>query len=89
MKQSVMTSTPYKIYVDVAAEFTPDGQMLPLWIRWEDGKRYMIDKVKHYEKAASRKAGGIGLRYTVMIQGQERYLFYEGNYQWFVEAKTQ
>ena len=26
-----------KIYVKVAAEFTPEGQLKPMWITWEDG----------------------------------------------------
>ena len=38
--------------------------------------------------AASRKAGGVGLRYTVMIGGKRHHLYYEDNFKWFVEAKT-
>ena len=83
-----MESTKYKIYVDVAAEFTRDGKLRPLWLTWTDGKKYLIDKVTRCERAASRKAGGCGIRYTIMVQGHERYLFYEENYQWFVEAKN-
>jgi len=37
-------------------------------------------------RAASKKVGGGGIRYTVMIRGRESYLFQEGN-KWFVEAK--
>ena len=39
-------------------------------------------------RAASRKAGGVGLRYTVMIGGKRHHLYYEDNFKWFVEAKT-
>jgi len=76
-----------KAYVDVIAEFTPDGGLKPLSIIWEDGRRYEIDKVTDKRRAASLKAGGAGLRFTCMIQGQQTYLFYEENYRWFVEAK--
>jgi hypothetical protein len=79
----------YKIYVRVAAEFTADGKMTPLWITWKDGRKYVIDRVRSCERAASRKAGGVGLRYTCMISGSEHYLFYEENYRWFVEAKME
>ena len=80
-------NNPYKIYVETGAEFSVDGQLKPLWIIWEDGRKFEIDRVLCVERAASRKAGGVGLRYTVMIGRQEHHLYYEENYRWFVEAK--
>lgn len=77
----------YKVYVDVGAEFSADGKLLPTWIRWIDGHIFEIDRIKQICRAASRKAGGTGLRYTVIISGQESQLYYEENYRWFVEAK--
>ena len=71
-----------KVYVDVDAKFTADGQLRPLCITWEDGTKYEIERIKHCERAASRKAGGVGLRYTCMIAGSEHYLYYEENYRW-------
>ena len=38
-------------------------------------------------RASSNKVGGGGIRYTVQIHGQEKYLFCEGN-KWFVEARA-
>ena len=87
MVTSKVESTKFKLYVDVIAEFTKDGKLRPLWLIWEDGRKYEIDRIKSCQRAASRKAGGVGLRYTIMVQGQERYLYYEENYHWFVEAK--
>ena len=52
------------------------------------GARFDIDRVVQVERAASRKAGGVGLRYTVMIGGKRHHLYYEDNFKWFVEAKT-
>ena len=52
------------------------------------GRRFDIDRVVQVERAASRKAGGVGLRYTVMIGGKRHHLYYEDNFKWFVEAKT-
>lgn len=46
-----------KVYVDVDAKFTADGQLRPLCITWEDGTKYEIERIKHCERAASRKAG--------------------------------
>jgi hypothetical protein len=64
-----------KIYVDVIAEFTKDGLLNPKEIIWDDGRHYKIDYVLEKQRAASRKAGGVGMRYKCMILGQERYLF--------------
>ena len=76
-----------KVYVDVDAHFTRDGQLTPTSNIWEDGRRYEIDKVTQIALRASMKAGGVGIRYTCIIRGQQSYLFYEVN-KWFVERKT-
>lgn len=75
-----------KVYVEVTAKFDVDGNITPLSVTWEDGTVYTIDKVVDKRRAASLKAGGIGMRYTCRILGQESYLFYEEP-KWFVEAK--
>lgn len=75
-----------KIYVTIDARFEPDGKLIPMALVWDDGRRYAIDRVLDTRKAASLKAGGIGVRYTVRILGKERYLWYEGP-SWFVEGK--
>jgi hypothetical protein len=46
------------------------------------GLRLIVDR----RRAASLKAGGVGIRYTCLICGGQHYLFYEENYKWFVEA---
>ena len=65
-----------KVYVDVVAEFRKDGQLVPIFFTWEDGRKYSIDRILKIERCASRKAGGVGMMYTCMIQGQESHLFY-------------
>ena len=75
-----------KVYVDVDAHFTKDGKLLPNVITWEDGRRYFIDRITDVQRCASRKAGGVGVRYTCMVEGKQSYLFYEVD-KWFVERK--
>lgn len=75
-----------KVFVTVTAKFDPDGKITPLSLVWEDGTVFPIDRVMDIRKAASLKAGGIGIRYTVIINGRQSYLFYEEP-KWFVEAK--
>ena len=74
-----------KVYVDVVAKFSRDGVLLPVEITWEDGKKYEISWVKDKRKAASTKAGGVGERYTCIVNGKEVHLFYEDNNMWFME----
>ena len=66
-----------KVYVDVDARFCKDGRLIPKAIIWEDGRRYEIDKVTQVARRASMKAGGVGTRYTCIVNGQQSYLFYE------------
>ena len=76
-----------KIYVDVNATFSKDGRLIPRSFIWTDGHMYEIQKVKDVCRAASRKAGGVGIRYTCIIDGRESHLYYEDNNMWFVEGK--
>lgn len=66
-----------KVYVEVIARFDTDGNITPLSVKWENGTVYEIDKVIDKRRAASLKAGGIGMRYTCRILNQQSYLFYE------------
>lgn len=77
-----------KAYVGVKAQFMPDGKLLPFCIIWEDGKEFEIDRIVDIRRAASLKAGGAGIRYTVMIGGHQTYLFLEED-RWFVERRGQ
>lgn len=77
-----------KKYVQVTATFTPEGKLIPKCVVWDDGRRFEIDRIERCCRAASRKAGGVGLRYDCSIRGKETVLFYEENYKWFVEAKV-
>jgi len=76
-----------KVFVKVMAEFDTDGTMLPVSFVWEDGTRYEIDRVKGKERCASRRAGGTGIMYTVVVGGKDCHLFFEFD-KWFMERKT-
>jgi hypothetical protein len=80
-----------KVYVEVNETRKVDGTIQPLFLVWEDGARYSIDKITDIRTAASLKAGGAGLRYTVKVGCRETFLFLEeggGVSRWFVERKT-
>lgn len=90
------TVKPIKVYVSVEADFGSDGVMLPRAIIWEDGTRFEVDRVLDIRPAPALKAGGQGDRYSVRINNQPTYIFFErstnltGNVigRWFVERRV-
>jgi hypothetical protein len=72
-------------YVGVMAEFMSDGRMLPREVIWDDGRKFIIEKVVSAKKAAELRSGGVGLRYDCMINGQEKRIYYDER-KWFVEC---
>lgn len=75
-----------KQMVEVIALFNSDGKIIPLEIIWIDQKRYRIDKVLSKTRVPSRTGGLLVERYCILVEGQQRYLYYqkEGE-KWFVE----
>lgn len=74
-----------KVYVDVLAEFTKDGLLIPKQITWEDGRKYEITRVVDIKRMASTKAGGVGERYLCVVNSKRVSLYYEDNNMWFME----
>jgi len=67
-----------------------DGSIHPRSFVWEDGSRYKVDKIIDIRPAASLKAGGAGLRYTVRVLGKDVFIFLEEDHgvdRWFMEAR--
>ncbi len=75
-------------YVPVTVRFDETGKMRPMEIEinGEDGhKVFKIDKILDVRRAACQSAGGVGDRYTCLIQGQETYIWFDGR--WWVALK--
>jgi len=73
-----------KVYVDVIARFSTEGELYPMEIIWEDGRKYEIDRITAIRKASSLKAGGAGIRYDCIINSRPARIFLEDD-RWFVE----
>lgn len=76
-----------KEYVSILAQIHMDGTIQPLSICLEDGRKFDIDEVKGVCRAASLKAGGCGMRYSIRIGARETNLFDEEG-RWFVEMRV-
>ncbi len=89
-----MKHTSEKVYVKVNTDFDSTGYMQPRSIIWSDGRVFKIDAVKDFRPASALKQGLNGDCYTVVIHGEERYLFFEKTNRlfaarigrWFVEC---
>ena len=82
-----MANEVKKEYVSIRAQIHADGTIQPLCVLLEDGRKYDIDEIKDKCRAASLKAGGCGIRYTIRIGARDTYLFDEDG-RWFVEKRT-
>lgn len=85
-----------KAYVNVSVNFSKDGRLLPFSITWEDGREFIINMVLDIRQAAAMKAGGLGDRHTVRVQGKDKFFFFERNAsiggnnigRWFVRRRN-
>ncbi len=85
---------PERIYVKVNSDFDSTGYIQPKSITWTDGRTFRIEAVKDYRPASVYREGADGARYTVLIRGEEKHLFFEWTdssfstrvARWYVEA---
>ena len=73
-----------KVHVEVEVKFLKEGGMRPLWLIWEDGRKFEVERVRSIERRPARTGSLLVTRYTCLVRGQEKYLFFEGN-RWFLE----
>ena len=66
-----------RVYVKVASEFDSTGYMQPTSITWADGRTFPIETVRDFRPAGTADNDCNGDCFTVLIQGQEKHLFFE------------
>ncbi|MCD8155827.1 MAG: hypothetical protein LUF78_14305 [Clostridiales bacterium] len=84
-----------RVYVKVTSDFDAAGYMQPRTITWEDGRTFQIEQVRDFRPANTVRMNLPGDCYTVIIQGQEKHLFFEHSAplysgrvgRWFVEVE--
>ena len=85
-----------RIYVKVNSDFDSAGYMRPRSITWTDGRTFPIEAVRDFRPAGSAGNLFLGDCFTVLIQGQEKHLFFERTDprfagrvgRWFVETAS-
>lgn len=82
-----------RTYVKTEVSFDEYGRMMPVSLIWKDGRKFTIDCVTDIRQSAAMKIGSQRDRYTIVLGGRERYLFFERSInfscniigRWFVE----
>ena len=69
--------TKERVYVKVSSDFDSTGYMQPTSITWSDGRTFPIETVRDFRPAGTADNGYSGDCFTVLIQGQEKHLFFE------------
>lgn len=84
-----------RIYVRVNSDFDPTGFMQPRAVIWSDGRVFSIEEIRDFRPAATISPDLAGDCYTVIINGEEKHLFFERGDdrfpcrfgRWFVENR--
>lgn len=77
-----------KVCVEVIARFSEKGGVFPMELFWPDGTRFSVDRVRSVERAPARVNAVLPVRYTCVIRGREKFLYFEPDHmRWFVEVK--
>ena len=66
-----------KVYVRVNTDFDQTGYMQPRYVTWNDGRTFLIEKIKVFRPANIYRSDCTGYCFTVMIRGEEKHLYYE------------
>lgn len=75
-----------KVYVKVVVEVDTEGEVRPITVVWEDGRKFTVDKILDIRRSYATKVGGTAIRYAVMVGGKSTFLFFDDG-KWFVESK--
>ncbi|MBR7186600.1 MAG: hypothetical protein IKD43_03855 [Clostridia bacterium] len=79
-----------KVCVEIEAKFLKEGGVRPAAILWENGAKYPVERVKFIERAPARVSAILPVRFTCIIGGKEKFLWFEPELmRWFVEVKRE
>ena len=74
-------------YVTVVARITPDGDLFPLKLRFEDGSEFKVSRRIQRPQRNLAKDGSSDWRFSCLIDNRPVTLFYDAaSCRWSVEA---
>ena len=69
-------------YIGMLVFVDPTGKQTPMGFVAKDGRKILINHCRGSKKQASRKVGGIGIRYECEV-GNKIVYFYDDDGRWF------
>ena len=66
-----------RVHVKVNTDFDSTGYMLPRSIIWDDGRVFSIEEIRDFRPASSIDKNLSGDCYTIIVHGEEKFLFFE------------
>lgn len=75
-----------RVAVEVRCFIDTEGIISPEWVRWSDGRVWQIERVLHTCESPDQSFEGV--RYTVLIGGQEKYIYHTKR-GWYVFASQE
>lgn len=75
-----------RVNVAVRCSVDAEGIISPKRIKWSDGRIWQIERVLHTCESPDQSFEGV--RYTVLIKGQEKYI-YHTQQGWYVFASQE
>ncbi len=64
------------------------GVVTPLWVEWDDGRTFRIDRVLSRRGVARTRQAGSGTCYTVQIGRHITNVYRAGDGRWYVEVEA-
>jgi len=82
--------TAKREYINVVADYTPDGTVKPVSVRFEEGPAFRVTRIISVIHMSATKHNGAETRYYVRVGDREHYLYFEDAQKtqtprWFVE----
>lgn len=74
-------------YVDMVVLQYRSGSVKPLFLIWEDGVKYTIDRILDIQKTIGGQADEKGILYRCLISGHKKNIYME-NDRWYVEVES-
>ncbi|NLB27613.1 MAG: hypothetical protein GX819_01500 [Clostridiaceae bacterium] len=74
-------------YVTVVAEITPQGDLFPLKLRFDDGSEFTINRRLQTPQRNTAKDGSTDWRFACLVDNRPVTLFYDAaSHRWSIES---
>ena len=79
-----------KHYLTIIIRVDTDGNIKPVAIEWEDGRKFSVDKVLSIINAPPVHVGSTPTKkYDIIIEGRHRVVYFEESAgRWFIERQV-